>query len=216
VRRPHATGEGSPRPRLLTRSVGCSSSQHSRSRNAVWAGSRVQREHRLIAPSVRIGRRVRAGPIQADALLDDGGHAGMLALRPRRRMTLEEADREMRTPPPCYRSPEKIDADKERFLRDAWGDDLRPFAWASSAPSAYGWCPVLPEAGREDMVRSLHALRPEPLQAGLRMPAQIVAASDASDGGRAGRLRLAAKSGGGGGEGPVRRSSAVRVQATSR
>jgi pimeloyl-ACP methyl ester carboxylesterase len=98
------------------------------------------------------------------------------------RMDFDEADREMRPPAPCYRRPEEIDADSERFLREAWGDDLRPFARASFAATAHGWCPVLPEEGRLEMVRSLHAFRPEPLLEGLRMPTLIIAASDASDG----------------------------------
>jgi pimeloyl-ACP methyl ester carboxylesterase len=98
------------------------------------------------------------------------------------RMSFEEADREMRPPSPCYRRPEEIDSDTERFLRDAWGNDLRPFARASFAATAHGWCPVLPEEGRLEMVRSLHTFRPEPLLDRLGIPTLIVAASDDSDG----------------------------------
>ncbi len=98
------------------------------------------------------------------------------------RMSLEEADREMRPPARCYRSPEEIEVDTRRFLREAWGDDLREFARASFTWTPQGWCPVLPEAGRMEMVRSLHAFQPEPLLEGLAMPTLIVMASDASDG----------------------------------
>src|SRR5579884_715790 len=98
------------------------------------------------------------------------------------RMSLEEADREMRPPARCYRSPEEIEVDIRRFLREAWGDDLREFARASFTWTPQGWCPVLPEAGRMEMVRSLHAFQPEPLLEGLAMPTLILMASDASDG----------------------------------
>jgi hypothetical protein len=74
-------------------------------------------------------------------------------------MSFEEADREMRPPARCYQSSEEIEADTQQFLREAWGDDLRKFAWASFAWTSQGWCPVPPEAGRMEMVQSLYVFQ---------------------------------------------------------
>jgi pimeloyl-ACP methyl ester carboxylesterase len=76
-------------------------------------------------------------------------------------MGFAEADREMRPPARCYASPEEIETDARRFLRDARGDDLQAFARASFTWTPQGWCPVLSEAGRMEMVRSLYAFRPD-------------------------------------------------------
>lgn len=110
-------------------------------------------------------------------VLVDGPTASLM-----RRMSLEEADREMRPPAPCYRDVGEIEADHARFLGDAWAADLRPFAQASFMRTERGWCPVLPEQGRREMVQALYDFQPEALLPRAEAPTLIVAASDASDG----------------------------------
>jgi pimeloyl-ACP methyl ester carboxylesterase len=97
-------------------------------------------------------------------------------------MTLELADTQMRPPAPCYVDLVEAERDQARFLGDAWRDDLRDFVHRSYHRQADCWRPVLPEPGREQMVRALYELRPEALLAKLNIPVLVIAASDDTDG----------------------------------
>ncbi len=97
-------------------------------------------------------------------------------------MTYEQADSQMRPPAPCYGDLEEAERDQARFLGDAWGDDLREFVHRSYQRLLDCWRPVLPEPGREQMVRDLYELQPEALLPTLTIPVLVVAATDDTDG----------------------------------
>ena len=98
------------------------------------------------------------------------------------RMTFAEADEQMRPPAPCYQDLLEAERGQARFLGGAWGADLRGFVHRSFQRSADCWHPILPEPGRQEMVRDLYSLQPEELLSALRMPVLMIAASDDTDG----------------------------------
>jgi pimeloyl-ACP methyl ester carboxylesterase len=115
--------------------------------------------------------------VTAALVLIDGPTASLSA-----RMSLAQADEQMRPPPPCYAKIEDAENDQARFLGDAWGDDLRAFVRRSYEHSKECWRPVLPEAGRVEMVEDLYDLQPERLLPQLSNPVLVVSATDNSDG----------------------------------
>jgi len=80
------------------------------------------------------------------------------------------------------RTLEAAEPDQARFLKEAWGEDLRGFVREGLMQTVGGWCPVLPEAGGLQMVRTLYRFQPEALLPRVEVLVLIVAASDASDG----------------------------------